>query len=159
MRCRHKSVRHLLVVILGATPAVFGARPLRADAPPGHFMYGHDSVTVSDTKTRLTWQRYVSSVKYSSTEEAAAYCSSASVSSALGGSGWRVPTLRELFSVVDFSRAVSPFLDTAAFPGSPGEAVWTSNVWNYHQQVLLDFGVPNWTFPGSATLYAVRCVR
>ncbi|MGC4118865.1 MAG: DUF1566 domain-containing protein [Myxococcales bacterium] len=70
------------------------------------------ATTVVDTVTHLTWQRDVSPNTLSASE-AQSYCNSL----VLGGAnwGWRVPTLKELQTLVDVSR-VSPSIDTTAFP-------------------------------------------
>lgn len=83
----------------------------RADAPAGRYTIANG--TVYDTKTKLTWQQAVPSGTYI-LADAKAYCSGLS----LAGTGWRVPTVRELQTIVDESRR-DPAIDPTAFPSTP----------------------------------------
>jgi hypothetical protein len=60
-----------------------------ANAPAGRYTIAEG--TVYDTKTMLTWQQTIPTRQYY-WADAKTYCGSATVSSALGGSGWRLPT-------------------------------------------------------------------
>lgn len=86
-----------------------------------------DGLTVKDNNTGLTWQKTPSSSHYS-WQEAVDYCNAL----ALGGySDWRMPTLKELFSISDFSQGW-PYLDTNHFDiagtqVSKDEQYWSSN--------------------------------
>ncbi len=111
------------------TPRLFGAATFvvafaiavagRASAPGGRYTIGSD--TVYDMKTKLTWQRGVSPSTYAQTD-AASYCASL----ALSGAGWRLPKMKELITIVDFSVAApSPTIDATAFPGTPADDFWS----------------------------------
>jgi hypothetical protein len=110
--------------------------------PEGEAFYGQDAQftgaafnftdngdgTVADNVTSLTWQQTPDSGNYS-WDEAQAYCASLS----LGGSDdWRMPSLKELFSISDFS-AGWPYLDLTYFDLtttdsiSKDEQYWSSN--------------------------------
>jgi hypothetical protein len=78
--------------------------------------------TVYDSKTKLTWQQAVSSTTYSELD-AVTYC--AGLGAQLGGSGWRLPTIKELVSIVDYSRS-APAIDPTAFPSTPSGRFWSS---------------------------------
>lgn len=58
--------------------------------------------------------------------------------------GWRLPNVKELASIVDRSR-VSPAADPVAFPGTPPEWTWTSTPYAGEPQhawvVGFDYGV------------------
>ena len=85
-----------------------------ANAPSGQYTVA--AATVYDTQTKLTWQRTVSTTTgWSAVKD---YCSSAAVSSALGGSGWRLPTYKELLTIVDYSQTSSPLIDRSVFLGT-----------------------------------------
>jgi hypothetical protein len=127
----------------------------RASAPLGRYIVTNGSVV--DTETRLTWQQPVSSSQYTQAQ-AKAYCASL----ASPGKPWRVPTFRELLSIVDFSVALpGPAIDTAAFPGTPTGYFWTATPYvgaaNSVWVVLFSGGFAT-NQPMSNTNY-VRCVR
>jgi Protein of unknown function (DUF1566) len=93
-----------------------------ANAPAGR--YTISAGTVYDTKTKLTWQQSVPTTTYV-WADAKAYCSSAAVGAALGGTGWRLPTIKELQSLIDYTQ--SSAIDQTAFPGTPaGGLFWSS---------------------------------
>jgi hypothetical protein len=138
-----------------------------ANAPGGRYVVtngGTSSGTVYDTKTKLTWQQTISSISYT-WADAKTYC--AGVGSSLGGTGWRLPTLKELQSLVDYSHTTYPMIDSTAFPGGLSAffpspfyfwsasplAGSSSGAW----YVLFDYG-----YTGGAEVsfsYYVRCVR
>lgn len=127
-----------------------------ASAPPGRFAASTD--TVLDNKTHLVWQRSAASARPFST--AAWYCQSLS----LGGfaTGWRLPTRKELESLVD-ETASRPAVDATAFPATPAEPFWTSTPYapSQNRQWVVDFAtgssIDSPTTTG--TQYRVRCVR
>jgi hypothetical protein len=118
-----------LCTLLGTVATLLAClmRPAIADAPAGRYTYTSTSVTVYDTKTKLTWQRAATATQYAMAD-AKTYCASAATATALGGMGWRVPTLKELQSLVDFSKTAGPFIDLNAFPGTPADRVWSATV-------------------------------
>ena len=98
--------------------------PHRADLPSEHYTYAADSGVVRDNGTRLVWQRSPASQTFS-WADAKAFCEGSAVSDALGGSGWRLPNVKELWTLVDFSRCSPPVTDQAAFPETPADDFWT----------------------------------
>lgn len=90
-----------------------------ADAPSGRYTITTD--TVYDTKTLLTWQRVPDAAAHA-WSSAQMYCLGLN----LGGmTGWRLPSLKELQTIVDEQRKL-PALDTSAF--TTGQyAIWTSS--------------------------------
>jgi hypothetical protein len=137
--------------------------PILADAatPSGRYVVtsgGTAKGTVYDTKTKLTWQQAIQSNYMWAA--AKTYC--AGVGSTLGGSGWRLPTIKELYTIVDFGMTDAPRADPSAFPGMPPgtEYFWSASVvagatdaaWGMQTSGLIgNFWVEN-------TAY-VRCVR
>ena len=106
-----------------ALTAPAGAAP----APAGRYTYPAPG-TVYDTKTKLTWQQTATrgySGGYYYFAGATTYC--AGLGATLGGTGWRLPTIKELTTIVDESR-VNPAIDPTAFPGEAGDQIWTSSL-------------------------------
>lgn len=77
--------------------------------------------TVTDSNTRLMWQRSIDASTYNFSD-AWAYCQNLQ----LAGASWRVPTLPELESIVDFGRA-NPAIDPSVFPNTPAEYFWSAS--------------------------------
>jgi hypothetical protein len=48
------------------------------------------------------------------------------VGASLGGTGWRLPTLKELQTIVDYSQS-NPSIDSTAFPSTPAAWFWSSS--------------------------------
>ena len=127
-------------------------------APPGRYTVTADVVV--DTVTGLTWQRAYPQAFYS-WSSAKSYCQSL----VLGGfsSGWRVPTVKELETLVD-EAATSPAIDGSAFPGTvTTQYYWTSTAYAYNSAGLFAWYV---NFADGSTSYQqltsnslVRCVR
>jgi hypothetical protein len=126
-------------------------------APTGRYTYPA-SGTVHDTKTGLTWQQTAPAMTYS-WMAAKVYCGT--LGPVLGGTGWRLPTVKELLTVVDSSQATSPAIDPYAFPGTPASNFWSlspvsgspSNAW------YVDFSFGHPYFNATLSMYNVRCVR
>ncbi|MBH1988894.1 MAG: DUF1566 domain-containing protein [Myxococcaceae bacterium] len=79
--------------------------------------------TVRDSVTGLVWQRTQAASTMSQTS-AASYCASLN----LNGFSFRLPTVRELSSLVDFNTS-SPSIDSTAFPGTSSNYFWTSTTY------------------------------
>jgi len=102
-------------------------------APAGQYTVATD--TVSDNRTGLVWQRCTAGLSGSSCAtgsasiftDAATYCQDLS----LGGfsSGWRLPTVKELQSIVNRRTVVPPAIDQVAFPSTPSNWVWSSSAY------------------------------
>ena len=140
--------------------AVSGDNPAHAAAPAGHYVVSGtgNTATVYDTKSRLTWQRTISLGTWT---EAKAYC--AGLGATLGGTGWRMPTFKELITLLDLSQTGTSSTDLKidpVFPYSGSTGHWSATVepggaraWNVN------------FFYGDTYLYAitnqnvVRCVR
>ena len=145
-----------LVGALAAVAMALAAPAGAATALAGRYTYPAAG-TVYDTKTKLTWQQTAPSATYA-WADAKTYC--AGVGATLGGTGWRLPTMKELQTIVDESRSI-PSIDPTAFPGAPAADFWSSSpvagspslAW----YVNFSLGFSNYggmTFAGD-----VRCVR
>jgi hypothetical protein len=131
-----------------------------ADAPPGRYTIITTNTiaggAVADTRTGLTWQRTVPVSTYT-WNQAVAYCPTL-------GTGWRTPSIKELMTIVDFTKAM-PAIDVAAFPGTPSERFWSSSMWvgaaSSAWNVDFSEGKTKSSDAGSQLTFAnrVRCVR
>ena len=110
-------VARFLAVVALATVAF--TRSADANSPAGR--YTTSGGTVYDTKTKLTWQQAVAPGTYA-WAGAKAYCAGLN----LGGTGWRLPTIKELQTIVDDSQT-NPSIDTTAFPSTPADWFWSSS--------------------------------
>jgi hypothetical protein len=123
---------------------------------------------VKDTLTQLVWQQDGSGTRVGCSghnnltclwAEAKAYCGQLS----LGGlSGWRLPTYKELSSIVDFTVASpGPAINQTAFPNTPAEYFWTSSPYAGSSSMAWDIGFKygNLGYYGLYSDLRVRCVR
>jgi len=143
-----------------AMMAVTLPTPADAGAPAGRYVVtngGTSSGTVYDTKTKLTWQQILPSTEYT-WANAKTYC--AGVGASLGGTGWRLPTCKELQTTVDDSRT-NPAIDPNAFPSTPAGWFWSSSPVAGSSSVAwaVDFGYGDTVSDGVSLTNIVRCVR
>ncbi len=82
-----------------------------------------DHSVVTDTKTGLVWTK--------TTIAKGATFEQAQKAVAALGEGWRLPTVEELFSLVDHTRH-EPAIDTDVFPDTEDSCYWTCTpcAWN-----------------------------
>ena len=151
-RCSPKSVAAAVVLaLLAVIPRV------DATAPAGRYTVA--SGTVYDTMTKLTWQQTVSTTQYT-WSDAQSYCASLN----LAGTGWRVPSVKELMTLVDFSVAPGSgpaTIDATAFPNAPANWFWSSTLLAGISSLAWDvdflIGYTNNGFVSGHNI--VRCVR
>ena len=77
-----------------------------------------------------------------------------------GLSGWRLPAVMELLTVVDFTRTL-PAIDPTAFPNALTGVFWTSSPYAFlsGNAWLVDFNYGDWDNIGVGNGDAARCVR
>jgi hypothetical protein len=123
-------------------------------APPGR--YAVSGGTVLDGRTKLTWQQ-VPNASALAWSDAKNYCGGLT----LGGLTWRLPTLKELATLVDVSAASPPTIDTNVFPNTPVGLTWslTPSVDTPGSTWGLDFGTGTAAVALPTELHIVRCVR
>ena len=114
--------RCVSAVVVIAAVAATRTPSADASAPVGRFTVGDGTVT--DNKTTLVWQQATPEAIYS-WSEAKAYCTSGGPG--LAGVGWRLPTVRELQTLVDPSRMGDPRIDLTIFPNTPSAGFWSSS--------------------------------
>jgi hypothetical protein len=127
----------------------------RAAAPAGRYSYPAAG-TVLDLSTHLTWQQgFTADLDRTA---AIAYCKAL----ALAGGGWRLPTFKELFTLVDESQPLGKgrsWVDDTAFPGSPAAYFWSATPTRGDSTMGLavySYQVVPWAI---TTKYNVRCAR
>jgi len=134
------------------------------------YVISTDGNEVTDSTTGLIWRRYAEGMKIianSCSGTATAFSSDQAQSWAknealTSGKPWRLPSLKELSSIVDPSRC-NPAIDTVAFPGTPGSPFWSappaagepSFAWG----VNFDYGYVDYGSEHNSAGYRVRLVR
>jgi len=143
--------RHRIALAL-IVPLALADRSASANkAPAGRYTVSNG--TVYDTRTKLTWQQASAPGSYT-WANAKTYCGGLSLS----GSGWRLPTEKELLSIDDllgpgtidstaFVSAVNNYWSSTPVAGSPG------NAWGVEYQYGYTFNSP------VTQTWGVRCVR
>ena len=111
--------------------------------------------TVTDTTTGLIWQQATAGPM--EWEDAMNYCKCLT----LGGyNDWRIPTIEELFNLVDRSR-YNPAIDTDAFPDTVSSDYWSSTTYAYGTDgawcVYFSYGGGG--YDGKSSSLCVRTVR
>jgi hypothetical protein len=142
--------RHGLKVLLLAGVAVIAPHTAAANTPAGRYTItnaGLSTGTVTDTKTGLTWQQPVSPP--------------ATWSAAVAGctGPWRLPSMKELATIVDESRTTPSAIDPVAFPNTPPAFFWSSSVHGTGIAYYVDFATGNIVYQSETTLSAYRCVQ
>lgn len=132
------------------------AVPVSAKAPVGRYTVDAANGTVHDDATKLTWQRDGKASGFKNHADAKTYCSGLS----LNGSGWRLPHLRELESLVDREHS-NPSIDPTAFLNSQSTQYWSSTlqIGTTSQAWFVSFGMGNSEYWGVLMTSRVRCVR
>lgn len=129
--------------------------PAEASAPNGR--YTLTSNTTYDTQTKLTWQQAPSSTGYPGAN-ASAYCV---LSNFYNSVGWRLPTVKELQTLVDYAKAAGSMIDPTAFPLTPADLFWSvtpsastpSTTW------VVDFASGQTRIAAVTDSHYVRCVH
>jgi hypothetical protein len=164
-----KNLGRNVLCVRGAAPVPSArfTRDTSVDAQP----------VVVDNVTGLTWQGCIFGFTGNSCEtgragaktwqDVLAYCEGLSWA---GADDWRLPNVKELFSIVDLRR-FDPAIDTTVFPGVPAEALDAGGNppkadWSSSSEGLQDWGVYFAFDGGNLSLekdmdesYQVRCVR
>jgi hypothetical protein len=126
-------VRQLRRVAAASTCAAVALVALLAgaNAPPDQYLpFGPQAQTIQDQHTNLVWQRWLSAP-----DASPAKVDHATAVSQCALRSQRLPTYRELLSIVDedphfewdpvMGQSTARFIDPNAFPGTPGDEFWT----------------------------------
>lgn len=117
--------------------------------------------TILDNSTGLTWQKGTTTTY--TWANALAYCNNNTAG--LPGSGWRLPQIKELFSLIDFSvfSNYTPCINTTYFPGTSFLMYWSATTYpvtgsqNLALGLYMGGGYSDLT--DKTTSQYVRCVR
>ena len=125
------AVRTLLPSVAVGVIVFVGSVQAHADAPAGRYTVSGSTAnaTVTDNKTKLVWQQDAPLTNYT-WEEAKSHC--ATVGEVLGGTGWRLPTIKELATLLDQNRRnFSLYFDTLVFPNDdPSGFYWSATAFS-----------------------------
>jgi len=111
--------------------------------------------TVTDTKTGLMWMK--ETIGPMNWNEAIEYCKSLHLAEL---KDWRLPTIQELFSLINFMKS-NPAIDDTIFPNTVSSYYWSSTTG-------ADYAVDAWRvyfhngnvyYSGKYNAYYVRAVR
>jgi hypothetical protein len=153
-----------LVVLAGAS--VLFVRDVRAGAPLDQYdTFLPGDPFIHDKLTKLYWERFVDAALSLDQAAAVSHCQGSDA-----GTGWRLPTYKELLTLVDDvshgeyegGTIVQKLIDRAAFPGTPGKRFWSSTKspdLPTAQGYSVDFGTGMAGKEDPATPRLVRCVR
>ncbi len=118
--------------------------------------------TVTDTSAGLMWQQGTARDAQDNLDlmtwgEALTYCEGLSLA---GHADWRLPTQKELLSVVDYSQYWSA-IDSAFFPDTSNDNYWssTTSVPHLHYAFRMDLGTGYITNANYSNFHYVRAVR
>jgi hypothetical protein len=142
------------ILSIGSFEAV-GNRSLDAALTAAGDYVDNGDGTVTDKSTGLMWQKASSSIM--TWEQALAYCEELNHG---GYTDWRLPTKRQLRSLVDFSR-YDPSIDTAYFPDTGSSYYWssTTDVFNTNSAWSANFYNGNDGRVNKLRFSSVRAVR
>jgi hypothetical protein len=158
---------------LGASTVVILATLARADAPQTQYnLFNNSSDVIQDLQTGLYWQRYPSAAELSF-DAAATYCGQVSLDTLT--TGWRVPSYKELQTLVDESphyeyengQLVEKWIDGNAFLGPLESPVLAAGYWTSSPYpgppaangYTVNFNTGYAQNQSLATLQYVRCVH
>lgn len=115
------SVQVVVRVSFACALAALSGTAAHADAPPDRYAINSTQGLVTDLRTGLVWQQMPSAMQYT-WSAATTYCRNLNVA---GMTGFRIPTLKELMTLVDPTR-VRPAIDAKAFPNTALAWFWTA---------------------------------
>lgn len=127
----------------------------------GRFVVGEDGLTVTDTQTGLTWSRKdirEGDVDFTEAESAVTELNAQNFA---GHADWRLPTVHELFALVDVTRT-GPAIDVEAFPTCARDWYWTGTPHAWSPSAFawaVGFGYGHANLCRRANVCRVRAVR
>ncbi len=130
-------------------------RCVHGDYQPPEPRFNYDALVVNDQATGLTWQR--EHLGASTWLAALAACEQLDLG---GHEDWRLPTLKELQTLID-DRRLQPSTDVVAFPNTPSEWFWSSTPIEFppNEGWATSFTDGYASIHSFDELHLVRCVR
>lgn len=112
--------------------------------------------TVTDISTGLMWQQKITAKKMT-WEKARRYCKRLSLN---GHDDWRLPTIEELYSLINHTR-YNPAIDITVFPDIITSHYWSSTIYvnNTVYAWCVNFYNGNVFYDLKSHIYYVRAVR
>ena len=155
--------RHV-IAFMALAGALVTSTSARAQPPAGRYVVGvdHDNgggfpdvATVYDTQTKLTWQQDAGDPVPLAQVLPVSNLGCSTLTNQTSAVGWRLPTLRELFTLFDF--AGSGTIDGPFFPNTPEGSFLSVTSSTANPVQCASFG-GNF-FNGCGLTVNVRCVR
>lgn len=134
------------------------------------YVISTDGNEITDNTTGLIWRRCAEGMKFTangcsgnatafSMDQAQGWAKKEALAT---GKPWRLPSLKELQSIVDSNRC-NPAIDEDAFPGTPGSPFWSAppagDEPTYAWGVNFDYGYIDYGSEHNSAGYRVRLVR
>ena len=146
----------VVVIPLFDTKPVEPFRPVATASPPDSaYTIGTDTVT--DNVTGLVWQKEDDDTRLY-WDDAWDYC--AGNDAGLPGTGWRLPSVDELMSIVDYETH-DPAINGTAFPGTNSSDYWSATTSSFEsaRAWYVDFSSGEVQESYKTYYRYVRCVR
>ncbi len=151
--------RNWAIDFTGGLPLSFGDIPTHAVRCVREALSGEivetGCATVSDSRTGLMWKRGVASYDWPA---ALQYCDDLKHADM---TDWRLPSLKEIQTVVETTANPAPLIDASLFEETPVDTYWTSTVSHLDAKNAagLDFDTGAAKGPLKSATNRVRCVR
>jgi hypothetical protein len=117
--------RSLALPLLLAAMAAVAPAPVQAQS---RYAYSADGTEVTDVQTGLIWRRCTVGQTWANgtcTGGLTVFRHEEALANAMTQTGWRLPNIKELASLVD-TTSVRPSINAVAFPATPTAAYWSS---------------------------------
>jgi len=152
-----------LATLLLSAACVLTTAPAQAQS---RYSTSIDGSEVNDSQTGLVWRRCAEGMAWSGgtcTGTTATYTHEQALARAKTQSGWRLPNVKELGSIVDRTRS-NPAIDVAAFPATSPNTFWSSSPYagdapDVGGAWFVGFGNGSVHYNLRSYSYAVRLVR
>jgi hypothetical protein len=127
------------------------------------YVFSADGSEVTDLRTGMIWRRCAEGMMWNGSTcigNSVFFSHEQALAHAKSQLGWRLPSVKELASIVDRSRS-DPSVDFGAFPATSPIRFWTStpNAGDTSAAWLVHFSDGTVTFNGRHVLFAVRLVK